>query len=97
MNEESFLLTKEDFLDYFKKFDAISLEGIWTSFPSISSTGRLHYAAGIYQQLLEQENQRRALERKIESPQQRTLRLLKETEKRIENEDIADLVTLLTI
>lgn len=90
------ILSKEDFLGALFKMDAVSATGVWLAqFPALSHTGRLHYAAGLYWQLLQMESHRRG--RKVETSHERRLRLMQSIEDRIAREEEDDLFTLLTL
>lgn len=90
------LVLKEDGLLILEKMDAVGIQGVWLDFPgSVAVTGKLKRAAQLYYQLYQQEVEKR--KRKKEPPDQQAKRLMRKVEKRLQEEDAEDLLTILSM
>lgn len=106
MNFEARAFAKECGFEYDAKMDAVNLQGVWPTFPishGVVSTSiganDLYAARRIILELLEEEaKERRERGRSLlkETPEQTRNRLLQKMVKRLEEEEVDDLVTLLT-
>lgn len=90
------VLSKEDFFDYFKKFDAVGLQGVILSNPQTGGGHTSHYYAGLYAWLMERYRQDQENLQPTESLHHTRLRLLRMAEDRIRRDDVDDLLTILS-
>jgi hypothetical protein len=92
------VMSKEDRMQFFTKMDCVNLQGVWPTFPQTSAVaGHLHWAAGIYRSMVEEEaeaRRRREGERRP-TPREVRISLLKEVERRIVERDDDDLFVVL--
>jgi hypothetical protein len=83
------LLTAKELGDYLMKMDAVNLQGVWPTFPAVSSAGKGKIAAWLYDYL---RRQRREFDK---LPEEKRKEVVQSIIDRLENEETEDLLSLI--